>query len=165
MSNRVVSFGLCGTINSDIDNHYQLEGDNMTKDFGPNPYVINIEEETLKNENYRTTLWTGSHLQLTVMNILPGEDIGLEMHSDVDQFLRIEEGEAFVQMGDSEDNLDFEAVAEDNFAVFIPAGKWHNLTNKSDEPLKVYSIYAPVEHPHGTVHKTHKEAMEADHDH
>jgi len=165
MSNRVASFGLCGTINSDIDNHYQLEGDNMTKDFGPNPYVINIEEETLKNENYRTTLWTGSHLQLTVMNILPGEDIGLEMHSDVDQFLRIEEGEAFVQMGDSEDNLDFEAVAEDNFAVFIPAGKWHNLTNKSDEPLKVYSIYAPVEHPHGTVHKTHKEAMEADHDH
>lgn len=165
MSNRVASSGLCGTINSDIDNHYQLEGDNMTKDFGPNPYVINIEEETLKNENYRTTLWTGSHLQLTVMNILPGEDIGLEMHSDVDQFLRIEEGEAFVQMGDSEDNLDFEAVAEDDFAVFIPAGKWHNLTNKSDEPLKVYSIYAPVEHPHGTVHKTHKEAMEADHDH
>ena len=137
----------------------------MTNDFGPNPYVINIEEETLKNDNYRTTIWTGNNLQLTVMNILPGEDIGLEMHADHDQFLRIEEGEAFVQMGDSKDNLAFEAIAEDGYAVFVPAGKWHNLTNKSDKPLKVYSIYAPVEHPHGTVHKTHQEAIEAEHDH
>ena len=137
----------------------------MTNDFGPNPYVINIEEETLKNDNYRTTIWTGNNLQLTVMNILPGEDIGLEMHADHDQFLRVEEGEAFVQMGDSKDNLAFEANAEDGYAVFVPAGKWHNLTNKSDKPLKVYSIYAPAEHPHGTVHKTHQEAMEAEHDH
>lgn len=127
------------------------------KDYGDAPFVVNIEEMTLKNENYRTALWTGKNLQLTVMNIKPGEDIGLEIHEDHDQFLRIEQGQGLVQMGDSEDNLDFEAEASDDFAIFIPAGKWHNVTNNGTENLKVYSIYAPPEHPHGTVHKTQAE--------
>ncbi len=137
----------------------------MAKDFGPKPYVIDIEKETLDNENYRTTIWTGNNMQLTVMNILPGEDIGLEIHDDHDQFIRIEQGKATVLMGDTEDNLSFKEEAEDDYAVFIPAGKWHNLVNNSDKPLKLYSIYAPAEHPHGTVHVTHAEAMEAEHDH
>lgn len=134
------------------------------KDFGPNPYVVNIEDETVNNTNYRTTIWTGKNLQLTVMNIKPGEDIGLEIHEDHDQFIRIEEGKALVLMGDAKDDLSFRQEAEDDDAVFIPAGKWHNLVNESDEPLKLYSIYAPVEHPHGTVHVTHQEAMEAEHE-
>lgn len=131
------------------------------KDHGPNPYVLNIEEATKENDNYRTTLWTGKNLQLTVMSIEPGDDIGLEIHEDHDQFLRIEQGQGLVQMGDAEDNLTFEEKAEDDYAIFVPAGTWHNVTNTGEEALKVYSIYAPAEHPFGTIHKD-KAAAEAD---
>ncbi|MDO5523009.1 MAG: cupin domain-containing protein [Bacteroidia bacterium] len=134
------------------------------RDFGPEPFVLDIEAYTLQNEKYRQSIWTGTYMQMTVMNILPGEDIGLEMHPDIDQFIRVEAGSGIVRMGDSEDNLNFEKRVEDDFAVFVPAGKWHNLVNDSDKPLKIYSIYAPVEHPHGTVHATQEEGFEA-HDH
>jgi len=123
-------------------------------DHGPQPYVIDIEKATLSNDTYRTTLWTGKNLQLTVMAIAPGDDIGLEVHEDHDQFLRVEEGRGKVQMGPAEDDLSFEQIAEDDDAIFIPAGSWHNVTNVGDEPLKLYSIYAPPEHEHGTVHPT-----------
>ncbi|WP_312717444.1 cupin domain-containing protein [Mobilicoccus sp.] len=123
-------------------------------DHGPQPYVIDIEKATLSNDTYRTTLWTGKNLQLTVMAIAPGDDIGLEVHEDHDQFLRVEEGRGKVQMGPAEDDLSFEQIAEDDEAIFIPAGSWHNVTNVGDEPLKLYSIYAPPEHEHGTVHPT-----------
>lgn len=88
------------------------------------------------------------------MAIAPGDDIGLEVHEDHDQFLRVEEGRGKVQMGPAEDDLSFEQIAEDDDAIFIPAGSWHNVTNVGDEPLKLYSIYAPPEHEHGTVHPT-----------
>lgn len=123
-------------------------------DHGPHPYVIDIEEATVSNETYRTTLWTGKNLQLTVMAIAPGADIGLEVHEDHDQFLRIEDGRGRVQMGPAKDDLSFEQIAEDDDAIFIPAGSWHNVTNVGDSPLKLYSIYAPPEHEHGTVHPT-----------
>lgn len=127
----------------------------MMNDNGPNPYVLNIEQATLENQNYRTTLWTGKNLQLTVMSIEPGDDIGLEVHQDHDQFLRIEQGEALVKMGETEHDLsEWNANADD--AIFVPAGAWHDLVNIGSVPLKVYSIYAPPEHPHGTVHKTKK---------
>ena len=138
------------------------------KDFGPEPFVFNIEEYTTQNETYRTAIWTGEYMQMTVMSIPAGEDIGLEMHPDIDQFLRVEAGTGIMLMGDTGDSLDFEARLEHDFDVFIPAGKWHNLVNDSDEPLKVYSIYAPAEHPHGTVHQTQAEgiaAHEAEHGH
>lgn len=135
------------------------------KDQGPHPFVTNIEEDTLANEYYRQTLWTGKNMQMTVMSIQPGDDIGLEVHEDHDQFLRIEEGLGLVQMGDAEDSLDFEENVEDDFIVMVPAGKWHNITNTGDKPLKVYSIYAPAEHPHGTVHKTKEEAEADEHHH
>ncbi|WCF06882.1 cupin domain-containing protein [Paenibacillus thiaminolyticus] len=86
----------------------------------------------------------------------------MEVHHDIDQFLRIEDGEGLVQMGDSKDNLDFEKNVNDDDAIFVPAGKWHNVTNKGDKPLKLYSIYAPAEHAHGTVHKTRADGMEAE---
>lgn len=123
-------------------------------DHGPHPFVIDIEEATLANTNYRTTLWTGPNMQLTVMAIAPGDDIGLEVHDDHDQFLRIEAGRGKVQMGPAEDDLSFEREVEDDFVVLVPAGSWHNITNIGDEPLKVYSLYAPPEHEHGTVHPT-----------
>lgn len=131
------------------------------KDFGPEPFVFDIEEYTTRNETYRTAIWTGKYMQMTVMSIPAGGDIGLEMHPDIDQFLRVEAGTGIMMMGDTEDNLDFEARVEHDFAIFIPAGKWHNLVNDSDEPLKVYSIYAPGEHPHGTVHQTQAEGIAA----
>jgi mannose-6-phosphate isomerase-like protein (cupin superfamily) len=134
------------------------------QDNGPNPYVVNIEELTLENNNFRTAGWTGSNLQMTLMSILPGDDIGLEVHEDHDQFLRIEAGIGLVQMGPTETELQ-EWMAEDDFAIFVPAGSWHNVTNTGDEPLKLYSIYAPPEHEHGTIHETKADADAAEAEH
>lgn len=128
------------------------------KDYGPEPFVINIEKATEYNNNFRTALWTGEYLQLTLMSINVGDDIGLEMHSDHDQFIRIEQGQGMVVMGDCRHNLNFERNIFDDYVVFIPAGKWHNIINTGCVPLKLYSIYAPPEHPHGTVHRTKEEA-------
>nr|WP_274542240.1 cupin domain-containing protein [Clostridium tetani] len=137
------------------------------KDYGTEPFVVNIEEATKQNNTYRTALWTGTHLQLTLMSIKVGEDIGLEVHPNLDQFIRIEEGQGLVKMGDSENNLDFQRKIYDDFAFIIPAGKWHNLINTGNKPIKLYSIYAPPEHPHGTVHETKAiaEAAENNEDH
>lgn len=134
------------------------------QDYGPNPYVVDIEELTLDNTNFRTTAWTGSHLQMTLMAIEPGDSIGLEVHSDHDQFLRIEQGEGRVEIGPSAEQLESWEVEED-FAIFVPAGSWHNVTNTGDETLKLYSIYAPPEHAHGTIHQTKAIADAAEHDH
>ena len=123
-------------------------------DYGPNPFVVDISKATIHNGNYRAALWTGSHLQLTLMSIPVGEDIGLEVHPGVDQFLRIEEGQGLVQMGDRQDNLSFKHPAFNDYAVFVPAGTWHNVTNTGNVPLKLYSIYAPPNHPKGTLHQT-----------
>lgn len=102
------------------------------------------------------------NLQMTVMSIEPGGEVGLEVHPELDQFLRIEQGKAKVVMGASKDNLDFEREAEDDFAIFVPANTWHNIINIGDEPLKLYSIYAPPNHPHSTVHKDYAEAEAAE---
>lgn len=128
-------------------------------DYGPKPFVVNINEATKQNNTYRTALWTGTHLQVTLMSLNVGEDIGLEMHSNVDQFLRIEQGQGIVQMGKSKDNLNFKRNVYDDYAIMIPAGTWHNLTNTGNIPLKLYSIYAPPNHPFGTVHVTKVNAM------
>lgn len=134
-------------------------------DHGPQPYVVNIEELTISNDTFRTAAWTGANMQMTLMAIQPGEDIGLEVHTDHDQFLRVEQGLGLVQMGASEDALDFEANVEGDDAIFVPAGTWHNVTNTGDVALKLYSIYAPAEHPHGTVHATKAEADAAEAEH
>lgn len=141
------------------------EVSNRLTDYGPGPFVVDIEEVTKQNNTFRTALWTGSHLQVTLMSINVGEDIGLEIHPTLDQFLRIEEGEGVVQMGDSKDRLDFKKKVSDDYAIMIPAGKWHNLTNTGNQPLKLYSIYAPPQHPYGTVHETKAIAMAAEEDH
>ncbi len=126
-------------------------------DHGPGPFVANIEAATLENTNYRTTLWTGVNLQVTLMAIQPGHEIGLEVHDTHDQFLRIEQGQATVSMGPSQTELKVWQASNDD-AVIVPAGTWHNLVNSGDVPLKVYSIYGPPQHPHGTVHVTNEEA-------
>ena len=123
-------------------------------DYGPNPFVVDINKATTHNDTYRTALWTGSHIQLTLMSIPVCGDIGLEVHPDVDQFLRIEDGQGLVQMGDKEDHLYFHQPAYEDYAIFIPAGTWHNVTNTGNRPLKLYSIYGPPNHPWGTIHQT-----------
>ncbi len=142
--------------------HPYLSGNIYLRDYGPEPFVINIHEAAKCNTNFRTALWTGSHFQLTLMSINVGEDIGLEIHPGVDQFLRIEQGQGLVMMGSQRDRLDYQRCVTSGDAIIIPAGTWHNLMNTGQVPLKLYSIYAPPQHPHGTVHVT--KPIE-DHDH
>ncbi|WP_411682004.1 cupin domain-containing protein [Clostridium thailandense] len=124
------------------------------KDYGPEPYVVNINAATRQNNTYRTALWTGKHLQVTLMSIKPGESIGLEVHPNIDQFIRIEQGQGIVKMGPRKNNLNFQRRIRDEIAIMIPAGTWHDVINTGSVPLKLYSIYAPPQHPKGTVQKT-----------
>lgn len=116
-------------------------------------FVIDIEQKTLGNENFREVLFTAPHSQLVVMTLQPGEEIGMETHDDIDQFIRVEAG-----TGKAILNGEDKALA-DGTAVVIPAGTEHNVVNISQtEPLKLYTIYSPAEHPDGTINKTKAEA-------
>jgi len=126
-------------------------------------WVGDIERETIENATFRTVLWTGDHSQLTVMSIPAGEDIGKEVHTDHDQFLRIEQGSARVELGPSEDEVEFTQDVGADWAIVVPAGVWHDLVNTGDGELKVYSLYSPAEHPPNTVHATKAEAEAAEH--
>ncbi|MBL1227121.1 cupin domain-containing protein [Enterococcus sp. BWR-S5] len=131
------------------------------KDYGKEPIAFNIEKATLQNERYRTTLWTGEHFQLTVMSIpAGGGDIGMEIHPHVDQFLRLEAGTGKVEMGKERDRISVSQTVTDGDCIIIPANTWHNVTNVGDEPMKVYSIYSPPNHPFDTKESTKKEAQE-----
>jgi len=134
--------------------NYNNQQINNTYDYGPNPFVVDIKKAALNNETFRTAMWTGNYLQLTLMKIDVSDDIGLEVHPNVDQFLCIVEGQGLVQMGHSKDHLCFRQPAYEDCAIFIPANTWHNLTNTGDKPIKLYSIYAPPNHPWGTIHQT-----------
>ena len=125
-------------------------------------FVGNIEDLTLKNAYFRQVLYTSKHAQLVVMCLQPGEEIGNEVHDHVDQFFRIEAGEAKFVFNDSEEHI---VAASD--AVVVPAGTHHNVINPSrTTPLKLYTVYSPPNHPDGTVHKTKAEAEEAEkHEH
>ena len=125
-------------------------------------YVLDMEEETKNNTNFRTTLWTGEHTQLTVMSIPVGGEIGREAHHDVDQFLRVEAGAAKLLTGADKDSVSETGELQPDTAALIPAGTWHNVVNIGDSDLKVYSLYSPAEHAPGTVHKTKAEADEAE---
>jgi mannose-6-phosphate isomerase-like protein (cupin superfamily) len=121
-------------------------------------YVGNIEEQTLKNNYFRRVLFTGKHAQLVVMSLKPEEEIGNEVHPKVDQFFRIEEGEAKFILDNKEEH-----IVKSNWAVVVPAGTYHNIINNSKKkPLKLYTIYSPPNHPPGTIHKTKEEAEEAE---
>lgn len=121
-------------------------------------YVGPIEKQTLENAYFRQVLFTGKHTQLVVMCLQPGEEIGKEMHPNVDQFFRIEQGEARFVLGEKEEHL-----VRDGDAVVVPAGTYHNVLNTSKTtPLRLYTIYSPPNHPDGTVHKTKTEAEAAE---
>lgn len=145
------------------DSSQKLKESVVFRDYGANPLVINIEDYTLENEEFRQAIWTGEYFQLTVMSIPVGGEVGLEIHDDIEQFLRIEHGEAEVLMGDAADQLTFTKKAGDDDVILVPAGKWHNVINVGATPLKLYSIYAKPEHPFGTVHHD-KAQSDAEHD-
>ncbi len=125
-------------------------------------WINNIEQLTTDNKTFRTVLFTGKHSQLTVMSIKTGEEIGNEVHPDHDQFLRIEQGEARVDLSTNQDTIEETYEAQDDWAIIIPAGTWHNVVNVGAEDLKLYSIYSPAQHPDGTVHTTKAEADAAE---
>ena len=133
-----------------------------TKDLGPEAVAVNLACMAKQNTNYRTALWTGEHLQVTLMSIPVGSDIGLEKHDHLDQLLRIEEGCALLQMGKSPDSLGSPQKLEQGWAVLVPACTWHNLMNGGNTPLKISSIYAPPQHPFGTIHRTKRDSQRAE---
>lgn len=126
-------------------------------------WVADIEAATLGNDTFRTVLYTGPQSQVTVMHLRPGEEIGWEVHDDRDQFLRLEAGAARLTLGATEDRVDEEHPLAADWAVVVPAGTWHNVVNDGDAPVKLYAVYAPPEHPAGTVHRTKAEADAAEH--
>jgi mannose-6-phosphate isomerase-like protein (cupin superfamily) len=133
-------------------------------------WVDDIETATVDNTNFRAVLFTGTHLQLTVMSLAAGENIGWEMHDHLDQFLRVERGRGTLKLGRSADEVAEEHEVSDDWAAIIPAGTWHDVVNDGDGELKLYSVYAPPDHPDGTVHATKAdaetdEAEDSPHDH
>jgi len=130
-------------------------------------WVGDIERRTIDNDTFRTVVFTGANTQLTVMSLLPGEEIGREVHEHLDQFLRVEQGRGRLELGRTEEKIDETHEVADDWAMIIPAGTWHNVVNVGDDELKLYSLYSPPEHPDGTVHRTKAEAdaAEAAHGH
>lgn len=131
----------------------------MKTDFGPEPYVTNVPQKAMKNFNFRTALWTGNNMQMTLMCIPVCADIGDEVHEDTDQIIRIEQGMALVKMGENKCHMDFQVEACKGDTIFVPTGTWHNIVNIGKIPLKLSTIYAPPHHPMGTVHRTKADAQ------
>lgn len=132
-------------------------------DYGGQPFIVNINHFAKINNSFRTALWTGDWLQVTIMSIPVGEDIGIEMHSDTDQLIKIEDGCARIITGKSKNALNYQKAVSAGYAVIIPAGAWHNIINTGKRPLKVSSVYAPPHHPFGTVQRTKCDAEKEHH--
>lgn len=127
-------------------------------DHGPATFAASITREAQKNNDFRTAFWTGCRLQMTLMSIPVCGEIGAEIHSDTDQFIRVEAGQALVCMGDRWEEPDFKCRLSAGDAVFVPSGTWHNIINTGNCPLKLSSVYAPPKHPRGTIHRTKADA-------
>lgn len=133
------------------------------KDYGPNPFVGDIEKMAAQNPNFRTAVWTGRHLQMTLMRIPVCGEIGEEIHEETDQFIRVEQGRAMIKMGRYKEEMNLEQFVCRGEGIFVPAGTWHNVINAGKCPLRVSSIYAPPNHARGTVHRTKEEAEREEH--
>lgn len=140
--------------NSENSNHDAINMPTFPLDYGPNPFIIDLNKAAQQNDNFRSAIWTGSHLQATLMNIPVHENIGMEVHPDRDQILRIEEGLGLVQLGEDQFSMYGQYLAFANYVVFLPAGIWHNILNIGNEPLKISSFYAPPNYAWNTVQKT-----------
>jgi len=132
----------------------------MVEDKGPRPNAFDIEAATRNNASYRAVVWTGKYLQVTLMSIPVGESIGLEVHPETDQFLRLDSGQGRCVMGPSEHDLPFQQEVGDGWAVQVPAGTWHDVINTGAEPMRLYAVYAPTHHAPGVVQATAADAEE-----
>ena len=137
---------------------------NRIKDIGPQPNSFDIESATKENSNYRSVAWSGRYLQVTLMSIPVGGDIGLEAHPETDQFLRLDAGHGLVKMGAVKDKLTFEKEVSNGWCVLVPAGTWHNIKNIGKTPMQVYTIYAPAHHAPDKVQATAATAEADKHD-
>ncbi|MEG0592460.1 MAG: cupin domain-containing protein [Coprobacillus sp.] len=127
-------------------------------DYGKQVHVDNMYCVAKNNQNFRTAFWTGQYLQLTLMSIPVNEEIGLETHKETDQYIRIEEGYAYVMVGKNQCQMDEQWQLCTGDAIFVPAGTWHNIINIGNCALKISSVYAPPHHPFGTIHPTKEES-------
>ena len=159
--------GPAGTVTGNEAAVVSTEMKAQGEDMGKGPWALDIEEATVNNTNYRAAKWTGGHMQMVLMSLKPGEEINLEVHKNVDQFFRVEQGEAHIRMGKTEKELTYDKKVTADWAFFIPAGYYHHVKNIGKTDLKVYTIYAPAQHPKGVVLKTYEEARkheEGEHD-
>jgi mannose-6-phosphate isomerase-like protein (cupin superfamily) len=129
-------------------------------DIGPQPQAFDLEHATRSNADYRSVAWSGRYLQVTLMSIPVGGDIGLEAHPETDQFLRLDRGSGRAQMGATREGLTFDRQVSDGWCVLVPAGTWHNITNTGATAMQVYAIYAPAHHAPGKVHMTARNAKD-----
>ena len=136
-------------------NHTRPEG---MADAGARFHGINVPEAARKNTDFRRAVWTGRYMQMTLMSIPVRGDVGAEMHPDVDQLLRVEAGQGLVRTGGCRHELTTAQTLQTGDVVFVPAGTWHNVENRGNCPLKLSSVYAPPQHPHGTMHRTKADA-------
>lgn len=136
----------------------------LIEDIGPQPNAFDIERATKDNANYRSVAWSGRYLQVTLMSIPVGGDVGLEAHPQTDQFLRLDAGHGLAQMGVAKDQLTFEQEVSDGWCVLVPAGTWHNITNTGKTPMQLYAIYAPAHHAPDNVQATAAVAEADKHD-
>ncbi|MBQ3432453.1 MAG: cupin domain-containing protein [Clostridia bacterium] len=127
-------------------------------DYGKQPIVFSAHRAALANRNFRTAFWTGDYLQVTLMSIAPGSEVGIEQHKDTDQLLLIEDGIGWTMMGESQTALGMQRTVRQGDAIMVPAGTWHNIKNAGKRPLKILSVYAPPHHPFGTVSPTKADA-------
>jgi len=133
---------------------FEKEMEEIKGEKGHDHFVTDIEKDTLKNNDYRRVLFTSRNLQVVLMSIPPGGDIGMEVHEAIDQFIRVEKGKGKVILNGKEEQI------SDGFAFVVPQGTEHNLVNDGEEDLKVYTIYSPPNHMKNTVRKTKKDAEE-----
>jgi len=120
-------------------------------------FIADIEDQTEENRDFRRVLYTGPHMQLVLMSLAPGEELGEEVHETTDQFFRVEEGRGEVVIDGRETRI------ESDIAIIVPAGTRHNVRNTGHKPLRFYTLYAPPQHPDGTVHRTRADAEKAEH--